>query len=217
MTRRAVIAMTGLVVVGAIVGAIALTVDAPQTNTATDGRTRTVQSDPAPTRLIGRPALFRITGKQPTRFGNVISPRVDYVVIFRLSRDPKRHINSDSYDLPKGALASRGNFTLMDDLTFNPENGIYTLGRSGRGAHCFSAPTPARVRTPKLDKVSVGDTVRFSLQPLTPTAGGSSKLGRTYVTHPRLRTADWRLRRSGARRELKRMGCDKAAQEQFGG
>ena len=217
MTRRAVIAITGIIVVGAAVGAIALTGDAPQTDTATDGRTRTEQADPAPTRLIGRPALFRITGKQPTRFGNVIIPKVDYVVIFRLSRDPKIHINSDSYDLPEGALTSRGNFTLMDDLTFNPENGIYTLGRSGRGAYCFSAPTPGRVRTPKLDKVPLGARVRFSLQPLTPTASGSSKLGRTYVTHPRLRSADWRLRRSGARRELRRMGCVKAAQEHFGG
>ena len=58
-----------------------------------------------------------------------------------------------------------------------------------------------------LAKIPLGGRVKVRLRPLTPGADGHAKLGKTYVSYPRLRSADLRLKGSTARRELRRLGC----------
>jgi hypothetical protein len=166
------------------------------------------------TKLLGGPLLFRFAGRQPGKVGNVVIPKWSYIVILRLSRDPKPHLNSDAHDLPPGVLSSRGNYTLAKTITFSGQGGFATLGRARATTHCFFGVIPAG-RIPVLDRVPVGGQVSFAFQALTPQINGSSRLGKRHVTHPVMLTTDIGLTRNGARRRLARIGCGPAVAQQF--
>lgn len=132
--------------------------------------------EPAPTRLLAGPLLFRLTGTpKPTQTDG--SPQVRYIIIFRLSSGPKAVRNG----------RSSGNF-LIAGGALNP----YVFGRPR--AHCFAAvvsgkgaedPEPAR----RLDNVAAGKRVKVRIQPLTRAASKNKLIDRPYERQPRMRVS----------------------------
>lgn len=161
--------------------------------------------DPSPTRLIGPPLLFRVTGtRAPTEHD--LSPQLRYVVFFRLNRGSDAAVQRGQYS---------GSFFILD------EDGplhVTTFGR--RRLHCFSGeiygkgsddPSIAR----RLDALAVGSRVKVHLQPLTPTAAGKRKLiDKPYIPRLRLRVSGskdagglYELTSPEYRRLVRQIGC----------
>jgi len=177
-------------------------------------RIATTPGRPASTRMVGQPLLFRFVGHQSTRQGNVIIPRLAYVVIFRLNRDPKRP-GTTRDKIPFGSGTSRGNYELAQDIVFATDAPIFTLGQRN-SKHCFYGVLPHGVY-PSLDDRPVGRPVRFSAQPLTPSSSGDYVLGRQFVSYPRIMGSDISFKRRAARRALAGLGCLERAHQQFAG
>lgn len=178
-----------------------------------------------PTRLVGGPLVFRVSGgRVPNPYND--TPRLRYVLIYRLNR-PRLRLPKNPHDregptpLPAGARTSLGNISLAD-LQFyydycwcfssNPESGADQ-------DNCFISEVrgdvPATVRL--LDEIPLGGRVRVRIRPLTPKPGGGARLGPAYLRHPRL--LPMRAKRDdahllydqvaspGALRQLHRIGC----------
>ena len=145
-------------------------------------------SDDVPTKLIGEPAVFRLTGYE----GTVTNTTARYVVIFKLNRDPVIKIDPDR----EGPDEDRGSFSVAGyGLGFYGEAESF-----GDREHCFAGivetegdedPGPQVAR---LDRVPVGGRIEVTLRPLTPSpATGKLVGGRHYVRHPRIQSGDHRL------------------------
>ena len=145
-------------------------------------------SDDVPTKLVGEPAVFRLTGYE----GTVTNTDARYVVIFKLNRDPVIKIDPHR----EGPDEDRGSFGVAGyGLGFYGEAESF-----GGRKHCFAgvvetagdeAPGPQVAR---LDRVPLGGRVEVALQPLTPSpAAGRFVPGRLYVRHPRIQSGDHRL------------------------
>ncbi len=161
--------------------------------TTTDDKKR--HPEASPTRLIGGPLIFRITGApRPTETD--LTAEVAYTLVFRLNRRAIRGGSSHSY----GYFAVAGG--AVDVYLFGP-----------RRRNCFAADLrraddefdPAVMR--RLDAIEFGSPVRVEIKPRTPERGATAQPGRRYVRLPSLRTATFRLNDSLAQGQLKRIGC----------
>lgn len=157
----------------------------------------------AQTKLVHGPVVFRLTGYKNLS-GSVAPVYARYYVLFKLNQVPKAEI----YSLKNQTTA--GTFRL-DDGIYNNENGPDSFSRSGCLALVLFTPNGPISPTDNsaLDAIRVGRRLKVSLRPLTPGPDGKLMLGRTYVSHPRMQTTDYRLREANARRELKRIGCSR--------
>lgn len=180
------------VIIASVLAIVAAGNDEP--NHARTGAVDTTSSQR--TRLVGEPVLLRFTG--PGAY-------VKYTVIFRLSRDPKRRGAQDPRDQnPRLSATSRGNYKLAKDIIFAADAPIFVLGQ-GSSKHCFHGVLPLG-RYADLDRRPQGSAVRFVAQPLDFIAG-ADKLGRRYVTNPRLLHTDMQITGRAARQALRRLGC----------
>ena len=164
-------------------------------------------SNDVSTKLVGEPAVFRLTGYE----GTVTNTNARYVVIFKLNRDPVIKIDPDR----EGPDEDRGDFGVAGYGL-----GFYGQAESfGGRKHCFAGvvetagdedPGPQVAR---LDRVSLGGRIEVTLQPLTPSpATGRLVPGRLYVRHPRIQSGDHRLSHGQVSErdqpKLSAMGCD---------
>ncbi len=153
----------------------------------------------APTKLLGGPLVFRVNEAPRTRPSNV-TPRLRYVVVFRLNRD--------SYKTREGYAVvrdPRGNFSVLGAIAFTFDAPIETLDLRNCFIGYIDAEFTDLVR--KLDALPLGAPVDVRLRPVTPKPNGTSVLGRTYKRDPPLLTTDYALKSPRVRAELGGMGC----------
>lgn len=189
--------LTATAIAGIIAASILAIVAADNDDDPNDARTGAIDTTSSQrTRLVGKPVLLRFTG--PGAY-------VKYTVIFRLSRDPKRRGAKDPRDQdPFLSATSRGNYKLAKDIIFATDVPIFVLGQRS-SKHCFHGVLPLG-RYADLDRRPQGSAVRFVAQPLDFIAG-ADKLGRRYVTNPRLLHTDMQITGRAARQALRRLGC----------
>ncbi len=161
---------------------------------------------PTPTRLVHGPAVLRLTNLQSAgTFSSQAEWR--YLVLFKLNQDiVLRPYSRQGEDW----MTTRGNFRIAG-FWRSLNLGISKFGSPGCLAMVvYAAGTQSTEGDPEadvLDKLRVGGRVKISLQPLTPGPNGRAILGKTYVSYPRLQTADVLLKGKRARQVLKRLGC----------
>jgi hypothetical protein len=149
-----------------------------------------------PTRLLGGPLLFRISGEPKPA-------QVAYTLVFRLSRRDIAQRGEHTYfggvGLPYGRFEVAGGTPIA----------LYVFGPKRR--NCFATDLrrasfdPAVMR--KLDALPVGQRVRVLIKPRTRRPDGHTEPGRTYVRRPRIRTGVFRLRDAAGQRQLRGIGC----------
>lgn len=158
------------------------------------------------TRLVHGPLVFRLTGQE---LANKKDPTVDYdslyAVVFKLNRDPLARYRP----VPNaGPINSRGRYQIANvdfDELVSP---LYDRPRPPGTAYCFAAFIDGpSTGLPRLDRVAAGRSVKVRLRPLTTGEDGNPKLGKTYTSRSRMRTADVRFNDRSVRRQLRAIRC----------
>jgi hypothetical protein len=152
-----------------------------------------------PTKLVGGPLVFRVTGAPRTPSSD-LTPELRYALIFRLNRDPYK--KRDGYGVVRDP---RGNFSLFGRIAFTFDAPIERL----EIPDCFIGYIDVEHTgfIAELDALSLGARVPVRLRPVTPEPNGTSVLGRAYRRNPRLLSTDYALASAGARAKLRRIGC----------
>lgn len=159
-----------------------------------------------PTRPIGEPLIFRLTGYQ----GSVINSLARYMIVFKLNRDPVKKITPPPEE---GDSEVRGEFSIQGTAV-----GVEGNAKAFPGTNCFAGvdevglPSQPGPELRRLNRIPLGGRVSVELKPLTPSpATGEMVPGRSYVFHPKMRTARHVLSAGRIdkrdRNQLKTIGC----------
>jgi hypothetical protein len=116
------------------------------------------------------------------------------------NRDPLARVT------PEGVAGSRGSYGLVG-YELAEYGGVAATDKPG----CFGANVETWVGEDELrllDRIPLGGRVAVQLQPLTPSKRpGRPVLGKSYVFHPKMRTADHLFNSDDAQRQLATIGC----------
>lgn len=159
-----------------------------------------------PTRPIGEPLIFRLTGYQ----GSVINSLARYMIVFKLNRDPVKKITPPPEE---GDSEIRGEFSIQGTALGAEGNATAFTGKNCfAGVHEVGLPSQPGPELKRLNRIPLGGRVSVELKPLTPSpATGEMVPGRSYVFHPKLRSARHLLSAGRInqrdRRQLETIGC----------
>lgn len=168
------------------------------TPAVTRERPSATTASPGTTRLLAGPVVLRLSGSPSYED----EPKLLYVFMFRLNRDPSDRRPEARYDLgPNDTLVGR--YSVLG-RSFNVENDI---GPFGSGRHCFIGYDDRETHDDTLDKVLVGAPVETTLRPYDSIGARRVRLGRSYRRSPKLLLTPYDLTAPRTRSILKALGC----------
>ena len=153
-----------------------------------------------PTRVVGSPAVFRLTdyASQPstTPYGDY-----RYTVVFKLNTDPQGRLSGGYSDVGRGNFYIWGNTTIVGHLYGAKQ-------QTAKTANCFRGDvTSDEPAVQEHRRTPLGAKVPVSLHPYEVNANGDRVFGRIFRRAARLQAGDARLRSTQAGAALRRIGC----------